>query len=72
MIGGFEFEIFISFKKSWDVFLKNIMLFSFCLKFSKFLNVSLELSFSHLGMNFVPTDRIVIVAKLGVKLFDRL
>ena len=64
---------FLSFSKNpGDVSLKYTVLFSFFLKFSKFLNVSLVLSFFHLGMNFVPTDRILMVAKFGLKLFDRL
>ena len=28
--------------------------------------------FFHLGMNFVPMDRILMAAELGFKLFDRL
>ena len=70
-IGWFEFEIFVPFKNSWECFHKIHLIAELFLKFSKHLNVSSVFTFFHKGMN-VPTDRILIVARFGLKLFDRL
>ena len=54
-------------KDSWFFFYKNAQDLSFLLKSLNSRNVFFPLCWFHLGMNFVPNDSTLIVAKFGQK-----